>query len=156
MQVFLPYADFTKSAKCLDKKRLFKQTWECKQLLNAILRIKTGWRNHCITRTWESHAFLLYEFFKACTEECKERQMIGFADATEWMESLSLEQSHELLAGSNESTDFLSSDWYHLAYQSHLLAKNEEYYSQFNWEVEPKSGYWAKNKSGEWQQYSIK
>lgn len=36
MQTFLPYADFSMSAKCLDYRRLGKQRVEAMQILNAI------------------------------------------------------------------------------------------------------------------------
>ena len=36
MQTFLPYADYTRTAKCLDRQRLGKQRVECKQILNAL------------------------------------------------------------------------------------------------------------------------
>lgn len=36
MQTFLPYPDFTQSAKCLDDKRLGKQRVECLQILNTL------------------------------------------------------------------------------------------------------------------------
>ena len=39
MNTFLPHADFSKSAKILDKKRLGKQRVEVKQLVNEILGV---------------------------------------------------------------------------------------------------------------------
>ena len=52
MQTFLPYKDFTKSAKALDNKRLGKQRVEVKQILNALDGKSKGWTNHPATNMW--------------------------------------------------------------------------------------------------------
>jgi len=51
MQTFLPYADFEKSARSLDYRRLGKQRVEAKQILNAICN-GDGWSNHPAVKMW--------------------------------------------------------------------------------------------------------
>ena len=48
MQTFLPYADFVKTAKCLDYRRLGKQRIEAFQILNILegKTTKAGWKHH--------------------------------------------------------------------------------------------------------------
>lgn len=46
MQTFLPYSDFALCAKVLDNKRLGKQIVECRQIMQCLLGLREGWRNH--------------------------------------------------------------------------------------------------------------
>ena len=52
MQTFLPYADFKKSAQCLDYKRLGKQRVEAFQVYKIVSGQRTtgGWINHPIVK----------------------------------------------------------------------------------------------------------
>ena len=52
MQTFLPYADFEKSAQCLDYKRLGKQRVEAFQVYKIVSGQRTtgGWINHPIVK----------------------------------------------------------------------------------------------------------
>ena len=54
MQTFLPYPNFTETAKCLDWRRLGKQRVEANQILNIISgNAKTNaWRNHPAVKMW--------------------------------------------------------------------------------------------------------
>ncbi len=57
MQTFLPYPNFYKSAKVLDRRRLGKQRVEVLQLLNSIKADKEGrkykgWKNHPARKMW--------------------------------------------------------------------------------------------------------
>lgn len=57
MIVFIPYADVTKTMKCLDWKRLGKQRVEAKQLIDEILgrTEKTHWARHPVGKMWEKY-----------------------------------------------------------------------------------------------------
>ncbi len=46
MQTFLPYPDFEKSAKVLDRLRLNKQRSETLDILRTLFGDKQGWKNH--------------------------------------------------------------------------------------------------------------
>lgn len=55
MQTFLPYPDFAQSAKVLDRQRLGKQRLEVLDIINALLCIKQGWKNHPIVKAWRGY-----------------------------------------------------------------------------------------------------
>ena len=57
MQTFLPYADFVKTAKCLDYRRLGKQRVEAFQILNILegKTTKAGWKHHPAVLMWEGY-----------------------------------------------------------------------------------------------------
>jgi hypothetical protein len=46
MQTFLPYADFERSARSLDPRRLGKQRVECIQVVRGLTVPGYGWRHH--------------------------------------------------------------------------------------------------------------
>jgi hypothetical protein len=46
MQTFLPYPDFTASARALDNKRLNEQIIEAAQIARVIMGQSDGWANH--------------------------------------------------------------------------------------------------------------
>lgn len=71
MQVFITSSDFIEAAKVLDTKRLNKQIIECNQIFRAVSGIKTGWRNHCVTRLWENYTKALMSFATECHLEMK-------------------------------------------------------------------------------------
>jgi len=64
MQTFLPYKDFTKTAKVLDNKRLNKQILECYQILNVLSNTdpRAGWRNHPAVKMWRGHEKALWGY----------------------------------------------------------------------------------------------
>lgn len=69
MQTFLPYADFTKSAVCLDMRRLSKQRVEAKQIWLALNDPTYGWQNHPAVKMWRGHKDALAHYGVAiCTE----------------------------------------------------------------------------------------
>jgi hypothetical protein len=63
LQTFLPYADFVKTAKCLDYRRLGKQRVEAFQILNILegKTTKAGWKQQ--TDEIKKCAFCSYEMF---------------------------------------------------------------------------------------------
>ena len=77
VNTFLPYADFTKSAKALDYKRLGKQRVEAWQILSALRGQTKGWVNHPATRLWAGHEKLLCEYGIAICDEWIKR---GYKD----------------------------------------------------------------------------
>ena len=71
MQTFLPYKSFTKSAKCLDNKRLGKQRVEAMQILNVLLSKdkKAGWHNHPAVLQWKGYEGTLFDYLLSCADE---------------------------------------------------------------------------------------
>ena len=55
MQVFIPYPEPIKVARCLDKRRLHKQILECKQIIAAIEGANTRWANHPVVKMYMPH-----------------------------------------------------------------------------------------------------
>ena len=64
MQTFLPYADFAKSAKALDSKRLNKQILEGYQILKVLSNPdpKAAWRNHPAVKMWRGSEHMLLNY----------------------------------------------------------------------------------------------
>ena len=143
MQTFLPYADLAKSAQALDPKRLRSQTWECRQVLKALLGLSPGWANHCVTRLWSGHAACLLEFWRECWE--RRWDDAGYADPAEF--------AAVRLEGGGPS--WLGDPAIHSAYRSHLLSKSADY-GRFLWTEPAVSGYWAPDKDWNWKLYSGK
>lgn len=70
MQVFLPYASFSESLRCLDKRRLAKQRVEAKQLIDVILgrptasgKPRKGWSNHPAAVMFRRYLPALIEYY---------------------------------------------------------------------------------------------
>ena len=55
MQTFLPFADFEKTARLLDTRRLGKQRVKTLQIVRALTRPGHGWRNHPAVRMWRGY-----------------------------------------------------------------------------------------------------
>jgi hypothetical protein len=75
MQTFLPYKDFTKSAKALDSKRLNKQILEGYQILKVLGNPdpRAAWRNHPAVKMWRGHEFALFEYVATMVVEAQKR-----------------------------------------------------------------------------------
>lgn len=75
MQTFLPYKDFTKTAKALDSKRLNKQILECYQILNVLSNTdpRAGWRNHPAVKMWRGHEKALWGYAMTMLFEASSR-----------------------------------------------------------------------------------
>ncbi len=84
MQTFLPYPDFKQTVKSLDKKRLFKQLVEAKQIL-CILKVgdipeqwkqtksysnPRSWKNHPAVQMWVGYEECLREYYNTVLTEC--------------------------------------------------------------------------------------
>ena len=117
MQTFLPYPDFQKSAKCLDRARLGKQRVECLTLLNG------GWPNHPVSKMWLNHMYQLAEYGKAICLEWRSR---GYKDTC--LEKISAIQAGLIDTG---LPPWFGNKDFHLAHQSNLVRKNQAFYSKF-------------------------
>lgn len=131
MQTFLPYPDFVKSAKVLDRQRLGKQRLEALQLLQILRGVggRTGWRNHPALLMWTGHANALARYGIAVCTEWRRR---GYQDT--------LLPRFQALVDRSES--FRRPAWFgdaafHAAHRSNLLRKDPLHYGQFGWEEGP-------------------
>jgi Pyrimidine dimer DNA glycosylase len=72
MQTFLPYADFARSARSLDDRRLGKQRVEALQIIRALTRSTYGWQHHPAVLMWRGHEEALGAYALAiCREWCR-------------------------------------------------------------------------------------
>ena len=129
MQTFLPYADYSQSARVLDNKRLGKQRVECLQILKALTLPQYGWKNHPATKMWRGHEQSLAQYSIAICDEWIAR---GFKDTCrqkiiDQVGSFSLDQSIKI------APSWLGNESIHSSHRSNLLRKLPEWYSQFSW-----------------------
>lgn len=129
MQTFLPYSDFVKSAKCLDRQRLGKQRVECLQLLNAIAGTSKGWVNHPCTKMWKDNPESLLHYSVVICFEWRSR---GYKDSClEKIENLGEQQNWKIDLLNNPT--WLGREDIHASHRSNLLRKLPSHYQQFGW-----------------------
>lgn len=121
MQTFLPFADFRKSAECLDTKRLGKQRVEVLQLLNSFYKPDyKGWKNHPAREMWRGYENGLVEYGLVICQVWKER---GYKDTC-------YEKIHVY---HNPSTPIAYPPWIgrndiHISHKSKLIQKDSDFY----------------------------
>jgi hypothetical protein len=135
LQSFLPYADFSKSASCLDRQRLGKQRVEAWQIHHA-LTIGSRWKCHPAVKMWQGYksALVLYGI-----EICKEWIRRGYEDNMLERFSINCQKYAKY-------PYWLGKQSFHSAHRSILLAKNYEWYKQFEWKEKPA----IKNSQNKW------
>ena len=137
MQTFLPYPDFEKSARCLDRQRLGKQRVEAMQILSTLRKGgSTGWANHPAAKMWRGYEDALTEYLRVTIEEWIRR---GYQNTM----ILPTRRGYE-------SPPWLGQDKFHASHRSNLLRKDALHYGQFGW-TEPSDlpYYWPSSSTGE-------
>lgn len=133
MQTFLPYADFSESARVLDTKRLGKQRVEVLQILNALLNPDAkGWKNHPATVQWKGFEGALAAY--------------GVAVCDEWIARGFNDTCREKILNLAKIEGYTTPPWLgrediHSSHRSRLLAKDFEHYSKWGWNDDPTLGY---------------
>lgn len=119
MQTFLPYADFVKTAKCLDYRRLGKQRVEAYQIIRILTgQQKTkGFINHPIVKMWRGYEIALMKYFNVISCEWISRG---------YKHTMGIYDIHNV-------TDKFMPYWFgneqfHRAHQSNLIRKFPEHY----------------------------
>jgi len=124
MQTFLPFADFTASARVLDRQRLGKQRVETLQLLKAITDPEArGWVNHPCAKQWRGHVDALVAYGVAVCDEWVAR---GYNDTCK----------AKILAyttGNYTIPQWLGDGDLHASHRGVLLHKNPLHYGQYGW-----------------------
>ena len=130
MQTFLPYANFEKTAQCLDYKRLGKQRVEAWQIYQIVSgkRTKGGWINHPAVNMWRGFSNLLAYYYNDILDEWVKR---GYKNNMEYI----------ICPPSVTEPFWLGDKDFHSSHRSNLLRKDLEYYSQFNWLEDDSQGY---------------
>ena len=118
MQTFLPYPDFTLSARSLDRQRLGKQRVEALQLL------KGSWPNHPASKMWRGYRRALAAYGIAVCEEWIRR---GYKDTCKG-------KMEALAPPPPEEEPLVLPPWvgdpaFHRAHQSNLVRKKPDHYA---------------------------
>lgn len=127
MQTFLPYADFTQSAKILDWRRLGKQRVEAKQLMAALNGDSKGWVNHPAAVMWRGHDKALALYWLVMCQEWKAR---GYLDNLGVQAQAALDS---LAAQEMTLPWWIGHEPFHASHRSNLLRKDPVHYGQFGW-----------------------
>jgi hypothetical protein len=140
LQTFLPYADYHKSAHCLDRQRLGKQRVECLQILKALL-LGTGWVNHPATLMWKNHEHALAEYALVVCGEWMNR---SYQDTCTlkivqlMIDNIDKDFVHVLEHGNIKYPAWLGDERLHKSHRTALLCKDYVHYCSFGWdEAEP-------------------
>jgi Pyrimidine dimer DNA glycosylase len=132
VQTFLPYADFERSARSLDQRRLGKQRVEGLQVLRGLTREGYGWRHHPAVKMWRGRLEALGRYTLTCCEVWVER---GFGDsvATTVLAELAEAGVAPVRDQADLATEGLLPWWlgledFHRSHQSALLRKDPAFY----------------------------
>lgn len=123
MQTFLPYANFTESARVLDNKRLGNQFYR-----EGLTLLRGKWANHPASKMWRGHRAVLAAYLLACSNELANRGRLYPKHVKEVMNTLAACSSDEF-----ELPPWLGDEAFHAAHRSNLLRKDPEWYGQFGW-----------------------
>ncbi len=134
MQTFLPYADFERSARVLDAKRLGKQRVECLQVLRGLTVPGYGWRHHPAVKMWSGSVEALGRYAFTCCEVWVEA---GFGDTCAASIGRELAEvgvtevrSQAELAEAGALPDWLGDEDFHRSHRSALVRKDPGTYRQ--------------------------
>jgi len=146
MQTFLPYADYSATAAVLDNQRLNKQALEAWQIMMTLLaldpagdyREPKGWRNHPAVKLWRGHESALLDYTGAMVAEWVSRgyksTIYDKAQATYEVAMLrGLVNDNQPAEQPEWANDPSFLDRFTSSHRTALLAKNYEWYKQFNW-----------------------
>ena len=141
MQTFLPYADFERSARALDRSRLGKQRVETIQIVRALTRPGYGWGNHPAVLMWQGFEEALGRYGFTCCEAWTE---LGFGDtcaltiATDLRAAgIDVVRTQSALAAADALPPWLGDDAVHRSHQSALVRKDSEHYRPLFPDVPP-------------------
>ncbi len=133
VQTFLPYPDFTATARVLDARRLGKQRVEAIQVLRATCVDDYGWRHHPAAKMWRGYEEALVRYgLEICDEWCS----TGRADTcavtlrTDLARFRGIEEirPQAALGEAGELPPWLGDPAFHLSHRSALLRKDPEFY----------------------------
>lgn len=116
MNTFLPWPDFEKSAKALDRQRLGKQRVETLQLLRG------SWPHHPASKMWVGYFYQLGNYGIAI---CTEWITRGYKDTC--LDKIRTEQARFDDTG---LPPWFGDSAFHLAHQSNLIRKMPTHYEQ--------------------------
>ena len=129
MQTFLPFNSFTRSARCLDNKRLGKQRVEVLQILNALETPGAGWSNHPAAKMWNGYRPSLAHYGLIICKVWRDER--GFKDTC--FEKIHAHYPTFSVADiqTAEKPFWFGNEEFHRAHRSNLLRKDPEYYGEW-------------------------
>jgi hypothetical protein len=132
VQTFLPYADFERSARALDTKRLGKQRVECIQVVRGLTVSGYGWRHHPAVKMWRGHEEALGCYGLVC---CRVWTALGHADtcAATIAEDLATVgvagiRTQPELEAAGALPAWLGDEDFHRSHRSSLVRKDPDFY----------------------------
>jgi hypothetical protein len=132
VQTFLPFADFERSARSLDVKRLGKQRVETIQVVRALTRPGYGWAHHPAVLMWKGFEEALGRYGLTCCEVWTE---LGFGDTCADTIAADLRsagvdpiRTQCEIAAAGELPPWLGDEELHRSHRSALLRKDPEHY----------------------------
>jgi hypothetical protein len=124
VQTFLPFPDFSESARVLDSARLGKQRVEALQVLRAIVLPSYGWQSHPAMQMWRGYVPALTRYSLDMVDEWTRR---GHADSTR---PLITEFAPEATDGAALALpSWLGEEAVHLSHRSNLVRTAPEFYT---------------------------
>lgn len=133
MQTFLPYPDFTLSAKALDTKRLGKQRVEALQVVRALTRPRYGWTSHPAVLMWRGFEEALGRYGLTCCAVWLERGFVDTCAATIVADldaaGVSDVRAEDEVRAAAAVPPWLGDDEFHLSHRSALIRKDPVHYS---------------------------
>jgi hypothetical protein len=135
MQTFLPYADFEKSARVLDYRRLGKQRVEARQIYNTLV-YGGAWANHPAVLMWKGYEMALLLYGDCMIKEWVSR---GYKNG--------MPLSYEFWLFRAWTVEVNLPPWFgderlHASHRANLLRKDPDYYGKYGWTEDPTMGYW--------------
>lgn len=130
MITFLPFEDFTQSAKVLDRLRLGKQRLETLWLLKQL--DDKAYRNYPLVKMWKGFPNLLVKYGKII---CLEWQGRGYE------ENLYDEICSFATKKLEEKPTWLGDTRLHASHRGRLLMKQPDWYGRFGWSESPRPDY---------------
>jgi hypothetical protein len=133
VQTFLPYADYTASARSLDPKRLGKQRVETLQVLRGLIVPTYGWRHHPAVKMWTGYEEALgryaLDFAEVWTatgraDTTAATFLADLAAAT----GITMIRTQEELTSAGELPPWLGDEKFHESHRSALLRKDAAFY----------------------------
>lgn len=129
MQTFLPYADFERSARALDRQRLGKQRVEAWQIIRALEPDATGgWTRHPAVAMWRGFDLGLCAYGLAMCREWSRRGYVDRMAERFRAHALARHGVDELEIISVPLPAWMGDPRLHLSHQSNLVRKDPEFY----------------------------
>lgn len=136
MQTFLPYPDFSASARVLDRLRLGKQRAEAIQVLRGLTVPGYGWRHHPAVKMWAGYEEALVRYGLEICAHWVSQDRADTCAATMTRElaercGVTVVRTQEALAAAGELPPWLGDPALHRSHRSALLRKDPLYYRPF-------------------------